>query len=132
MKILLFSIFCQCLMAQVGTVNRFFFAKENSLYYFDGAKTVPIVKNLDQLTICFPYFLRNGDLYQVSIQPVVTYQLIARGVTKVFNNHYLIRDKLYTIINSKGTFVADNVTDVYDSCPDPHYPNWGRRPGETF
>lgn len=117
--ILLFLIF-QNGFGQMTNPNKFFIKKGDQLVYYDGENLNPITTGNIQL--CFPYILKGTDLYQITLKPVLSYQLVARGVTKVFNNNYLIRDKLFTIVAGKGVYVTDGVTDVYNSCPDPYNP----------
>jgi hypothetical protein len=118
--ILLLLFLSHSVFAQVGRVNKFFIKKGEELVYFDGEKLTTITTGNVQL--CFPFVLKGTDLYQLTLKPNMSFTLIARGVTKVFNNNYLVGDKLYTVVDGKGVYVANGVTDVYNNCPDPYRP----------
>lgn len=123
----LLFIFWQNGFGQITSVNKFFMAKGDELIFYDGEKLNTITTGITQL--CFPLVLKGSDLYHLTLKPVLSFQLIARGVTKVFNNNYLIRDKLYTVLDGKGVYITSGVTDVYNSCPDPYNPRAYRSPG---
>ena len=118
--ILIILFLSQSVFCQVGRMNKFFMKRGEELVFFDGEKLTTVTTG--NLQLCFPFILKGTDLYQINLRPVLSTALIARGVTKVFNYNYLIGDKLYTIVDGKGFFVASGVTDVYNNCPDPYKP----------
>ena len=103
--------------AQLNSNNAYFIAKGQDLYYWDTATLQKVISGATQL--CFPLLLKGTDLYNIEVKPVLALTLVSRGVTKVFNNNYLIRDKLYTMVDGIGVYVTDGVTEVYNQCPDP-------------
>ena len=119
--LILISLFLgQSVFAQVGRINKFFIKRGEELVYFDGEKLTSITAGVTQL--CFPYVLKGTDLYQLTIKPILDFHLVAHNVTRVFNNNYLVKDKLYTVVDGKSVYVTDGVTDVYNGCPDPYKP----------
>lgn len=109
------SVFCQ-----IGNTPRFFIKRGEELVFFDGQSLRTITTG--DIKLCFPFVLKGTDLYQLTLRPTISFTLIARGVTKVFNNNYLVGDKLYSVVNGKGVFITSGVTDVYNNCPDPYRP----------
>lgn len=120
MRFLIFIIFCQTVFAQIEQRDRFFITKGEQLIFYNGEKLTPVTTGATQL--CFPFFLKGEDYYQINFAPVLSTRLIAQGVTKVFGNNYLIKDRLYSVVDGKGVFITSGVTDVYNSCPNPYQP----------
>jgi len=118
--ILVLFFLSQSGFCQFSGLQKFFIKKGDELVFFDGQKLTTVTSGNIQL--CFPFILKGTDLYNLSVNPVISLQLIARGVTKVFNNNFLVKDKLYSFVNGKVVYLTDGVTDVYNNCPDPYKP----------
>lgn len=118
--ILILIFLSPSVFAQVGRTSKFFIKRGEELVYFNGQTLTTITTGSFQL--CYPFVLKGGDLYQLTLNPTLSFNLIARGVTKVFNGNYLVGDKLYSVVDGKSVYISSGVTDVYNNCPDPYRP----------
>ncbi len=102
------------------SAEKYFIMKKDELYMIDGKQRIFVTRNVT--SICFPYLLKNKDLYYMVKNDLARVLLVIRDIDELFAGSFVKKGKLYILNETKYDFVTSGVTKVFNACPSANYP----------